>query len=115
VKDTLVGAIVGILLNSRETDRTKPLIGFAVSKEPNGEYKIKASIRSTYEMVERGLNLSSAVRDAAQGVGGVGGGHNVAAGATIPLGKEAEFLESLEKKIREQLGGHCIDASKIAF
>jgi len=115
VKDTLVGAIVGILLNSGETDRTKPLIGFAVSKEPNGEYKIKASIRSNFEMVERGLNLSSAVRDAAQEVGGIGGGHNVAAGATIPLGKEAEFIESLEKKIREQLGGQRKDASKMAF
>lgn len=115
VRDTLVGAIVGILLNSGETDRTKPLIGFAVSKELNGEYKIKASIRSNFEMVERGLNLSSAVRDAAQEVGGIGGGHNVAAGATIPLGKEAEFLESLEKKIRAQLDGHCIEASRIAF
>ena len=115
VKDTLVGAIVGILLSSGEADRTKPLIGFAVSKEPSGEYKIKVSIRTTFDLVGRGLNLSSAVRDAAMSVGGIGGGHNVAAGATIPLGKEEEFLACLEKNIREQLDHHSMEASRIAF
>ena len=29
----------------------------------------------------------------------VGGGHDIAAGATIPIGKEEEFLEILEKEI----------------
>lgn len=103
VKDTLVGAIVGILLNSGEADRSKPMIGFAVSKEPTGEYKIKASARSNFELVGKGLNLSSAVRSAAESVGGIGGGHNVAAGATLPLGTEEEFLKSLERRVREQL------------
>ena len=32
-----------------------------------------------------------------------GGGHNIAAGATIPKGKEEEFLEILEKIIKSQL------------
>lgn len=115
VKETLVGAIVGILLNSGEMDRSKPLVGFAISKEPSGEYKIKASIRGTYELVEKGLNLSSATRKAAQSVGGIGGGHNIAAGATIPLGKEEEFLIALEHQIREQLAAHISDASNTPF
>lgn len=104
VKDTIVGAIVGILLSSGEVDRSKPLLGFAVSKEPSGEFKIKVSARGTYDLVERGLNLSTAIREAAQAVGGIGGGHNVAAGATLPLGKEDEFLALLEKRVREQMG-----------
>jgi len=115
VKDTLVGAIVGILLSSGDIDRSKPLIGFAVSKEPSGEYGIKVSARGTHELVEKGLNLSSAVKAAAQAVGGIGGGHNVAAGATLPLGTEDEFLSLLEQKVRGQLGAHCIDDSSIAL
>ena len=115
VKDTIVGTIVGILLSSGDIDRSKPLIGFAVAKEPSGEYKIKVSARGTYDLVEKGLNLSSAMRAAAQAVGGVGGGHNVAAGATLPLGKEDEFLILLEQIISEQLKAHCIDDSKIAL
>lgn len=115
VKDTIVGAIVGILLGSGEADRSLPLVGFAVAKEPSGEFKIKVSARGTYELVEKGLNLSTAIKNAAQAVGGIGGGHNVAAGATLPLGKEDEFLSLLEKNIRAQLGAHCIDSSKIAL
>jgi len=115
VKDTLVGAIVGILLGSGEADRSKPLVGFAVSKEPSGEYRIKVSARASYDLVERGLNLSSAIKSAAQAVGGIGGGHNVAAGATLPLGKEDEFIALLEKNVREQLASHCMASSRIAL
>jgi RecJ-like exonuclease len=106
VKETIVGSIVGILLGSGEADRSKPLIGFALAKEQSGEFKIKVSARATYELVGRGLNLSTAIRGAAQAVGGIGGGHNVAAGATLPLGKEDEFLMLLEKAVKEQLSAH---------
>ena len=116
VKDTIVGAIVGIILGSGEVDRNRPLIGFAVSKEPSGEYKIKASLRGTYELVERGLNLATAVKKAAESVGGIGGGHNIAAGATLPLGTEEEFLSILDKEVTRQLiCRQDIDASKIPF
>ena len=115
VKDTLVGTIVGILLGSGETDRTKPLVGFALAKEPSGEFKIKVSARATYDLVTKGLNLSSAIKDAAESVGGIGGGHNVAAGATLPLGTEDEFLARLEKNVSEQLDAHCIANSRIAL
>lgn len=103
VKDTILGAIVGILLSSGEVDRSKPLIGLAISKEPNNEYKIKASIRTTYEAVSKGVNLAVAMRKSAAAVGGIGGGHNIAAGATLPLSTEEEFLRILEEEIRSQL------------
>jgi RecJ-like exonuclease len=35
-------------------------------------------------------------------VGGVGGGHAVASGATIPKGKETEFLAKLDSIVGEQ-------------
>ena len=55
------------------------------------------------ELVEKGLNLSTAIKHAATALDGVGGGHNIAAGATIPKGKEEEFLEILEREIKTQL------------
>ena len=37
--------------------------------------------------------------EAAAAVGGMGGGHNVAAGATIPVGKKEVFLDKIEELI----------------
>jgi len=34
----------------------------------------------------------------------VGGGHNVAAGATIPAGAQQKFLELMDKAVGRQLG-----------
>ena len=88
-----------MLLNSKDTSNDLPLIGFAFKDD--GE--VKASARGTEELVERGLNLSAAMKKAAGALDGVGGGHNIAAGATIPKGKEEEFLTLLEKEIKNQL------------
>jgi len=41
--------------------------------------------------------------EAAGMVGGVGGGHNIAAGATIPENAEEEFLTHLERVLEEQV------------
>lgn len=99
IRDTIVGIVANMLLNSEETRNDLPLIGFAYkdSKE------VKASARSTQQLVDKGLNLSVAMKKAAKKLNGVGGGHNIAAGATIPKGKEEEFLDYLEEEIRSQL------------
>jgi RecJ-like exonuclease len=41
--------------------------------------------------------------EAAHSVGGVGGGHDIAAGATIPEGTESEFLKHLNRLIGQQV------------
>ena len=99
IRDTIVGIVAGMLLNSEDISSSLPLIGF-VDTENND---VKASARATRDLVDQGLNLSSAMRKAAEVVNGVGGGHNIAAGATIPKGKEEEFLDLLEKEISIQL------------
>ena len=43
------------------------------------------------------------MKKAAAELDSVGGGHDIAAGATIPTGTEEEFLEILEKEIKSQL------------
>jgi RecJ-like exonuclease len=99
IRDTIVGIVANMLLNSEDISNELPLVGFA--DKLDGEVKVSA--RATEELVEKGLNLSTAMKHAAAELNGVGGGHNIAAGATIPKGKEEEFLEILESEIKIQL------------
>jgi single-stranded-DNA-specific exonuclease len=69
-----------------------------------GDEPTKLSARGTLRQVERGLDLASVCRTAAEAVGGEGGGHRVAAGATIPAGGRAAFLEAADRALATQLG-----------
>ena len=99
IRDTIIGIVANMLLNSENVSSDLPFVGFA--DKSDGEVKVSA--RGTEELVEKGLNLSIAMKHAAAALDGVGGGHNIAAGATIPKGKEEEFLEILEREIKTQL------------
>ncbi|MFB6088711.1 MAG: DHHA1 domain-containing protein [Candidatus Aenigmatarchaeota archaeon] len=48
---------------------------------------------------ETDINLNDAVSKAAENVGGVGGGHESAAGASVPKNKFENFVENLDKLI----------------
>ncbi|HOT06889.1 MAG: ssDNA exonuclease RecJ [Methanosaeta sp. PtaB.Bin039] len=97
ITDTIVGIVAGLCFQM--ADRSKPLLAFADT--PDGCLKVSA--RGTMELVHVGLDLSSAISRSAQAVGGVGGGHNVAAGATIPPHKKMEFLELMDRAIDAQM------------
>lgn len=63
-----------------------------------------------------GINLGAIIHDAlALGLVTEGGGHAAAAGFSLPVSKEDEFCEFLEKSVREQLNGDrpgndiCVD------
>lgn len=105
IRDTIVGIVANMLLNSEDVSSDLPLIGFA----DKGEGEVKVSARGTEELVEKGLNLSQAMKKAASALDSIGGGHDIAAGATIPKGKEEEFLEILEKEIKNQLSSSKAD------
>lgn len=64
---------------------------------------IKISARGNKPLIARGLDLSVALRKAAEEVGGNGGGHTIASGAAIPPGREDEFLTLLNEILDEQL------------
>lgn len=96
--DTIVGTIAGILTKSGDLGLDRVIVGFAES-----EGKIKVSARGNEELVAQGLDLSAAIREAAVCVGGIGGGHTIAAGATIEKGKEVDFLEKLDSCIEQQI------------
>ncbi len=96
IPDTVVGIIAGMYYY--KANPNKPIVGFAES-----DRGVKVSVRANHRLVERGVHLAKAVSYAAKKVGGSGGGHSIAAGATIPKGKEKEFLEILDRIIGEQM------------
>lgn len=102
IEDTIVGTVAGMLLGEAGSDRSAPMVAFADSTEYSDEPKTKASARGTQDLVSRGMDLSTAMRKAAESVGGVGGGHNIAAGATIPESRKKDFLDELDRTVEEQ-------------
>jgi RecJ-like exonuclease len=80
-------------------DQEKPTIALSIL-----ENETRVSSRGTKYLVDKGLDLSVALREAAAEVGGSGGGHPVASGATIPKGKEDAFLEVVDYIVGKQLG-----------
>lgn len=98
IRDTVVGIVAGMLLNTDIARRELPIIAFA-----DADDGIKVSARADRSLVNRGLNLSEVMKKAAGFVGGFGGGHNVAAGATIPADKKEMFLDAVEDMISCQI------------
>lgn len=100
IRETVVGIVAGMVLNSDEADKTKPIIAFAEADDG-----AKVSARAPKSLTDRGLDLSAVMHDAAAAVGGMGGGHSVAAGATIPEDRKEEFLDRVEEIVSAQLSG----------
>ncbi len=67
------------------------------------EDKIKISARGTRKLVEQGLDLAAAMREASGQVGGIGGGHDIASGATIPKGTAMKFIDIVDSIVGKQL------------
>jgi single-stranded-DNA-specific exonuclease len=104
VRDTVVGIVAGMILGSGEIPCDAPIFAFADADiKVGGERKIKVSGRGTRDLVEKGLDLARAIKCASEKVGGTGGGHNIAAGATIPAGREMDFLREADLVVGGQL------------
>jgi len=78
-------------------DQTRPTLGLSVL---DGITKVSA--RGTRSHIAAGVDLAVALREAASGVSGNGGGHNIASGATIPKGKEDRFLTQVDEIVGRQ-------------
>ncbi|MFB6253232.1 MAG: DHHA1 domain-containing protein [Halobacteriaceae archaeon] len=101
IRETIVGIIAGMAYSAENVDRSIPIIGFATKNDT----EIKVSSRATSSLIQQGLDLSVIMETAAEQVGGSGGGHNIAAGATIPDGQEQSFLTIANQLIDNQLSG----------
>jgi len=96
---SLGGVVAGIAINYI-FDEKKPLFSLARKKE-----EIHVSCRGNQKLVEKGLDLGGAMKKVSSEIGGFGGGHKIAAGATIAIDKEKEFLEKVESVLVSQMKG----------
>ena len=99
IRETIVGIIAGMSMGADGVSREMPIVAFA--KKSDEETKVSG--RGTGGLVSRGLDLSVVMGEAARAAGGDGGGHDIAAGATIPAGNESEFIGHADRIVGEQL------------
>lgn len=91
-KRPLGGVLAGLALNYLpDFNKGKPVLAISYDND------IDISARANNEMVKNGINLGEAMKKAAEKAGGKGGGHPIAAGATIPKENEAIFLKALDE------------------
>jgi RecJ-like exonuclease len=99
MNDKIIGAISSILSTSLPNPE-KPLIAYA---NVNEEGIAKFSARTIDIVTNKGLNLGNIMQAAAEKCQGNGGGHNIAAGAQVPLEKVNTFIEAVNELVGKQL------------
>jgi RecJ-like exonuclease len=92
IDDTIIGTLSSIAVTSGLTDASKPIIGLADAD--SGKVKISARMSRNLS-----FNLRDIIVEAAEDVGGEGGGHQFAAGASIDREKKEEFIKAVENKL----------------
>jgi len=93
-----LGGVIGGIATNFIFDRNKPLLSIV---RKNNEIHI--SCRGNQHLVSEGLDLGFAMKKAAAKLGGNGGGHKIAAGATVSSGKEKEFLDIVDIILSKQM------------
>ncbi len=92
IEDSIIGIICGMWLKFTST---KPIFG--VSLGENGTLKISG--RATGPLLKQGVNIGLMLRSATEKIGGTGGGHRIAGGATFPKDKINEFMLELGERL----------------
>jgi len=101
IDDKIVGAVSSILSTSLPNPE-KPLIAYANVKE---EGLVKVSARTVDAVVAKGVNLGEIMQTAAEKCLGKGGGHDVAAGAQIPIENVETFIKLVNELVGKRLAG----------
>ena len=104
IKDKIVGAVSSILSMSLPNPE-KPLIAYASLEE---EGIAKFSARTTDTVVNKGVNLGEIMEVAAEKCLGKGGGHNIAAGAQVPIENVETFIKLVNELVGKQLRGEKV-------
>jgi RecJ-like exonuclease len=97
IDESIIGIVCGM---SMHPSFKRPVIGIADGDDDT----IKVSGRASRSAVADGMDLGELMRKAAGEVGGIGGGHRPAAGASIPGDKLNEFLLAAGKVVE----GHVV-------
>ena len=104
IPENIIGTITSMLIfeHIKGVDKSKPIFGLAKRTD---EDVYKVSGRAHESIVNQGINLSKAIREACEqsNLDVLGGGHPPAAGTKIPIEKVELFLENCNIAIRNQL------------
>lgn len=96
--DSSLGGVIGSIATNFILDSEKPLISI-VKKDD----EIHVSCRGNQQLVKNGLDLGLTMKKATEKLGGHGGGHAIASGATIQASEEEKFLNMIDDIIIKQL------------
>jgi RecJ-like exonuclease len=104
IPESIIGTVCSMLIfdESKIINKKKPIFGYAKRKD---EDIFKVSARADKSIVEKGVNLSEAIRKSLElsELIALGGGHPPAAGTKVPTQKIEIFLENCDKVVEDQL------------
>ena len=103
--DEKVLSPVCTILSTTLTRLGKPIVAYAII---SGEDQVKVSSRGSEPLIRKGLNLGVIMQVAAEEYSGRGGGHDVAAGAQIPIKDIEAFIKLVNALVKKQLAGQQI-------
>jgi len=103
--DEKVLSPVCTILSTTLTQLGKPIIAYATI---SGEDQVKVSSRGSEPLIQKGLNLGDIMQFAAAKYSGRGGGHDVAAGAQVPIKDVDSFIKLVNDLVKKQLAGEQI-------
>ena len=106
IDDKIIGTISSIL-STNLAKPEKPIIACSTVPEDNSA---KVSARAIDIVVQRGLNLGEVLRVAAEKCSGKGGGHNIAAGAQVPIAELDTFIRMVNRLVSQQLGSSKLES-----
>jgi len=96
--DSSLGGVIGGIATNYILDSKKPLLSLVRNDD-----ELHVSCRGNQELVRIGLDLGGAMKEVATKLQGHGGGHQIAAGATIDVDKEEQFLDMVDSIISNQM------------
>ena len=95
IEERMTGSISSLLASSEKFKDKMVLV-----RARSGDTELKFSSRLGDSFAKE-VNLGLIMKEAAEHVGGVGGGHSMAAGAKIPIAKRDEFTRVVLEKISQ--------------
>jgi single-stranded-DNA-specific exonuclease len=93
IEERMTGSVSSLLASS---DRFRDKLVLVRAKSGDSELKYSSRIGDSYPGK---VNLGEVMREAAESVGGVGGGHSMAAGAKIPFARRDDFTRLVLEKV----------------
>lgn len=91
---------ISTILSTNLSRPEKPLIAYSFVPS---EGVIKISARTVDSTARMGLNLGEIIRVAAESHSGIGGGHDIAAGAQVPYDQKTKFLKYVDSLVGERM------------